>query len=171
MPEFYDFLRALRTYLVMRLAKRLARLTQSRPPDFVIGGRERPYLLRWWLLPRNPILNVYLHVFKRSDDDRALHDHPWASCSVLLFGEYTEHTIAAGGIHRREVLRAGQVRVRWSGRLAHRVELHNGSCMTLFITGPRYRQWGFHCPDRGWVHWRDFVGNDDIGAVGRGCDQ
>lgn len=87
-----------------RLANWLIERATRRPPDFVIGGAERPYLLRWWLIPRNPVFNVYLHQFMRSDDDRALHDHPWANCSVLLRGAYTEHTIAAGGIEHRQVL-------------------------------------------------------------------
>ena len=77
------------------------RIMQSCPPDQVIGGRQRPYLLRWFLIPQNRFLNVYLHRFLRSDDDRALHDHPWWNVSLLLEGAYTEHTIRAGGVHRR----------------------------------------------------------------------
>jgi hypothetical protein len=144
--------------------------TQRRAPDFVIGGADRPYLRRWFLLPRNPIFNVYLHQFLRSDDDRALHDHPWASCSILLRGLYLEHTIDAGGINRRKVLIAGDVRIRWSGRLAHRIELIDGPCWSLFLTGPRYREWGFHCPEQGWIGWKRFTATDDAGAIGKGCD-
>lgn len=147
----------------------IARITR-RAPDFVIGGAERPYLRRWFVIPRNAVFNVYLHQFLRSDDDRALHDHPWANCSVLLRGSYIEHTIAAGGIHQRRFLVAGEVRMRWSGRFAHRVELFDGPCWTLFITGPRYREWGFHCPDQGWIPWHRFTADNDSGAVGRGCD-
>jgi len=55
-----------------------------RPPDFVIGPPDDPYMRRWWLLPRNRVLNVYLHHVRHDDDDRALHDHPWASLSILL---------------------------------------------------------------------------------------
>ena len=149
--------------------KIISRITR-RPPDFVIGGSERPYMLRWFVLPRNKAFNIYLHQFRRSDDDRALHDHPWANCSILLRGTYTEHTIAAGGINRRQVLNAGSVRMRWTGRIAHRVELHDGPCWSLFITGPRYRSWGFHCPEQGWVHWERFTAPDDKGAIGAGCD-
>jgi hypothetical protein len=57
----------------MRWFKKIA---GSRPPDFVIGG-DSPYMLRWWIIPRNKFFNIYLHRFLRSDDDRALHDHPW----------------------------------------------------------------------------------------------
>lgn len=148
----------------------IARIT-CRPPDFVIGGQARPYLRRWWVIPRNKVFNICLHQFLRSDDDRALHDHPWANCSVLLRGCYVEHTIAAGGVHHRRLLIAGRLRLRLSGKHAHRVELLGAPCWTLFITGPAYREWGFHCPDQGWVHWKRFTADEDAGAVGRGCDQ
>lgn len=145
--------------------------TEPITADVVIGGHDNPYLLRWYLIPRNPILNIYLHKFMRSDDDRALHDHPWANMSILLRGEYIEHEILAGGIEKRTHFKAGSWRIRWSGKLAHRLELVNGPCWTIFITGPRYRQWGFHCPLVGWVHWKKFTAADDHGAIGKGCDQ
>ena len=59
-------------------------------PHFIIGGRHRPYLLRWYLIPRNRFFNLYLHKFLRDDDDRALHDHPWWFASLILRGGYTE---------------------------------------------------------------------------------
>jgi hypothetical protein len=43
-------------------------------------------------------------------------------------------------------------------------------CWTIFITGPRVRQWGFYCMERGWIHWKRFTAADDPGAVGAGCD-
>lgn len=154
----------------MQLRERIIDWAAARAPDFVIGGQEDPYLLRWWLLPRNPVFNVYVHLFLRSDDDRATHDHPWANCSILLQGEYTEHTIAAGGVHHRQVLKAGDWKFRMSGRMAHRIELHAGSCWTLFITGPAYRTWGFHCTNR-WVPWNEFVDARDAGSIGKGCGE
>lgn len=170
--------------LIARVTKRL--------PDFVIGGHAAPYLLRWWLIPRNRCFNVYLHRFLRDDDDRALHDHPWPWCSVLLRGHYIEHTIAAGGIHRRKGRDAPGIRFA-SARRAHRVELRpvwyceddmdaafdvwraaptaKAPAWTLFITGPVVREWGFHCPQRGWVHWKEFTAAEDPGAIGRGCGE
>lgn len=155
----------------MTAAERLIARVTRREPDFVIGGADDPYIRRWWVIPRNKVFNVYLHQFLRSDDDRALHDHPWSNLSILLRGRYVEHTIAARGIERRQELAAPAWRLRWTGRIAHRIELADGPCWTLFITGPRYREWGFHCPGAGWIHWKLFTAPDDIGAVGRGCDQ
>ncbi|HOU64470.1 MAG TPA: hypothetical protein PK861_00360 [Thermomonas sp.] len=161
----------------------IARITR-RPPDFVIGGQERPYLRRWFVIPRNRFFNVYLHQFLRSDDDRALHDHPWLfNASWLLRGAYREHTIKAGGLSVRTLRQAGAFKFRW-GAAPHRVELLTVAdyvttqpenltplrCWTIFITGPRVRQWGFYCMERGWIHWERFTAPNDKGAVGPGCE-
>lgn len=145
--------------------------TTRRPPDIVIGDPAAPYLRRWWLVPRNPWANVYLHQFLSDDDDRALHDHPWPWVSIILRGEYLEHTIAAGGIHRVRRYGPGTVRAHGPG-YAHRLALPPGQSevWTLFLTGPRVRHWGFHCPHAGWVHWRDFTDASGLRA-GRGCGE
>lgn len=139
-----------------------------RKPDFIIGKPDDHYLRRWFVIPRNVVFNIYLHQFLRSDDDRALHDHPWVNASFLLQGEYVEHTIPAGGINVRKLYRAGDLKLR-AARAAHRVELVSGPCWSLFITGPRMRQWGFHCP-RGWKHWQAFTKPGNYGEIGPGCD-
>lgn len=157
-------------YFVLRLARWAERYKARRAPDVVIGEPASPYLLRWWVIPRNPVFNVYLHEIRRSDDDRALHDHPWLNASILLSGCYAEHTIDAGGIERRAFRVAGAVKLR-GARAAHRLEIMQGvPAMSLFITGPRLRQWGFHCPQAGWRHWRDFTGPGGK-TVGRGCGE
>lgn len=60
-------------------------------PHQVIGDGDTPYLRRWYIIPRNPFANLYLHHFLCSDDDRALHDHPWWFASLVLKGGYWEH--------------------------------------------------------------------------------
>lgn len=164
----------------MTLADRLILRVARRRPDFVIGGAERPYLRRWWVIPRNRIFNVYLHEFLRSDDDRALHSHPWHfNLSILLRGGYLEHT-PSGAIRRR----AGDWKFRW-GAAWHRVELlrtwsgfsraeraivgDEEPCWTLFVTGPNVRQWGFDCGGR-FVHWKEFTEPGDKGSIGQGCE-
>lgn len=143
------------------------RIMASRPPDFVVGTPEEPYLRRWWLIPRNPVFNVYLHHFLHDDEDRALHDHMYVNLSVLLRGAYREHTRA--GVRQRTAGTLSGVKMRLP-RTAHRIALINRApCVTLFITGPRVRNWGFHCP-QGWRRWQDFVAADRPGEVGRGCD-
>ena len=143
------------------------RLAESRQPDFIIGGAETPYVLRWWVIPRNKFFNIYLHKFLRSDDDRALHDHPWVNLSILLEGSYIEHSILQGGVERAVHRYAGEFKFR-SPKSAHRIEIDK-PCWTLFITGPVVRTWGFHCP-KGWRPWQQFVDKRDSGSIGRGCD-
>lgn len=133
----------------------------SRPPDFVIGER---YIRRWWILPRNAFCNVYLHEMLASDEDRALHDHPWPNTSVILLGSYIEHT-PEGAFERV----AGDVVSRPAEAL-HRLELVGERAISLFATGPKLREWGFEC-GHGWVHWKDFIDSDDPGQVGRGCGE
>lgn len=157
---------------LLRRLKRWAADAMLRSPDFVIGGLDDPYLIRWWAIPRNRFFNIYLHEIRRSDDDRALHDHPWPNCSILLSGGYVEHSIAAGGIHRQALRAAGSVTVR-GPRRAHRLEVVPclGTAVSLFVTGPVIRHWGFHCPRAGWRHWKDFTGGPNGETVGRGCGE
>jgi hypothetical protein len=152
--------------MIKRFGDWLIEHMTRRAPDFVIGSNDDPYLLRWWVIPRNPAFNIYLHYFMRSDDDRALHDHPWSNVSILLRGVYLEHTKAADA----DLRTAGDIVIRRSGRMAHRIELIDGPCWTLFLTGPRYRHWGFLCPN-GWIHWKKFTAAGNRGEIGRGCDQ
>jgi hypothetical protein len=149
------------TRWVFRIAFRTA---AARCADVAIGGWSNPYMLRWYVIPRNRWLNVYLHYFLRSDDDRALHDHPWWSVSWLLEGVLIEHRILDGGIHARQRYEAGKMKLR-SARYAHRIEVLPGCfAWTLFITGPVIRKWGFHCPG-GWRAWSEMGERDGSGAA------
>ena len=160
----------MKKHLFKWLLKRAEGVMSRRAPDYIVGGKNNPYLYRWWIIPRNPIFNIYLHYFLRSDDPRALHDHPWFNISLLLNAEYLEHRPG----HRFPIVRRrGSIIVR-RPTAAHRIQLFkaNGKerpVTTLFITGPRVREWGFLCP-RGWRRWQDFVAKDDPGAIGPGCD-
>lgn len=148
------------------MAEWASSIMRSREPDFVIGPVDNPYLRRWWITPRNDFgPNVYLHEILRSDDDRALHDHPWANTSMLLDGGYIEHT--PEGVFER---RAPWVGSREAESL-HRLEVEDGGrAVTLFITGPKVRDWGFDCPN-GWVPWQVFTASDNPGEIGRGCGE
>lgn len=147
----------------------------SREADFFIGGKEDPYLIRWWVIPRNKWFNIYLHKIVKSDRDEALHDHPWINCSILLLGSYEEVTILPGGVEHVAELSAGEIRFR-RPTAAHRLVVDESpgckAVWTFFITGPVWRHWGFHCT-KGWRHWKDFVGFRDAhsNVVGRGCGE
>jgi hypothetical protein len=149
-------------------------------PHFVIGNPAQPYLLRWFLVPRNRFFNVYLHCILRDDDDRALHDHPWFNISIILRGSYREvmpdkKSISTPHMRIAEMPQVSKERgigsiVFRRATAAHRLEVARGPVWTLFITGPRIREWGFHC-SWGWRHYKDFVSPHNRGEVGRGCEQ
>ena len=161
------------------LIRRLTPLSE-REPDEVIGPGTRSrkanghvdvpkaFLIRWFVIPKNRWVNVYLHKFIRDDEDRALHDHPFLfSISCLVLGSYYEVTMNAGGVRKRTMYSAGSVRLIGPWK-AHRIELTTSvverslgggqvlwnrpkriPCWSLFITGPKVRTWGFHCLN-GW---------------------
>ena len=133
-----------------------------RPPDFIIGKPGSPYMRRWYVIPRNRWFNIYLHNIVRSDDNRALHDHPWWNLSILLKGSYRE--VTPDGTFVRG---AGSMVFR-RATAAHRLEV-DGPTWSLFITGRKVREWGFYCP-HGWKIWTSFVDMTNTGSVGPGCD-
>ena len=140
-------------------------------PKQIIGDN---YLTRWYLVPKNRFFNVYLHKFAADDDDRALHDHPWWSVSFLLKGTISELAYSETDLYLPFEKRFPKKNnARWllpffrSAEYSHRVILHSETAWTLFVTGPKSREWGFHCP-KGWVHWEDFT--DASGnRAGKGC--
>jgi hypothetical protein len=140
-----------------------ARAKMQQSPDFIIG--DPAYLRRWWIVPRNEWQNTYLHHGLRDDDDRALHDHPWDNVSLLLIGRYRE--ITPDGVFIRE---PGSL-VHRKATDSHRLELVDGEpWVSLFFTGPKVRDWGFHCP-KGWVPWQEFTAGEHGELVGKGCGE
>jgi len=165
--------------MLKRIKAWLLSVPTKRAPDFVVGDPNDPYLERWWLIPRNPLFNLYLHRISKDDDDRALHDHPWPSMTLMLQGHYNE--ISFRYPEQWPEVCSLENRIRSPGDLifrraktAHRLEVLDISSrphtpvITLFITGPVVRKWGFYCP-QGWRYYRDFVAKDNPGEIGRGC--
>ena len=151
------------------LAVRL--LVTARPADLVIAPEGAPYLYRWFLQPRNSIAggNLYLHIQVASDPERPLHDHPWDNVSHILSGGYDEilaEVQANGELGEAETISRypGDIIAR-SARTAHRLLLppETRYTMTMFMTGPKTREWGFWYPD-GWVHNAEVVRMREDGA-------
>jgi hypothetical protein len=128
-------------------------------------------MIRWFIIPRNPWFNVYLHKFCRDDDDRAMHDHPWWFISIMLRGGYIEHRSGLPTAIRK----APSIAFR-RATAQHRIELFRDDdgkaapCWTLVITGRKKRTWGFWCP-KGFVPWHEFVDHSNEGNVGKGCGE
>lgn len=140
-------------------------------PSESIGPKQNPYMLRWHLVRVDWLPRVYLHKFLRSDDDRALHDHPWWAVSIILRGGYVDVT-ETHGFKMMVKCRTSIFDVRspfWKccvtyqpATYQHRVALPRSKdgtetpCWTLFITGLHVRQWGFWC--------RDYHGGRRVGS-------
>ena len=123
-----------------------------------------PYLIRYYLFSSRWLKNiipgwsyrVVLHNTKRSDPD-GLHDHPWPWKSLLLHGGYWEET--PDGRFWRSPEDGWRSRV---GEDFHRLVLDendDGETWSLFVMGPRYKEWGFLSKDGQWVQWQEYIDN------------
>jgi hypothetical protein len=129
----------------------------------------KPYLRRWWVLPRSEKRwNIYLHNVVGDDEDRAMHDHPAWNISIVLKGGYWELTPEHPtiGVWRKR----GSIVFRRAEQL-HRLQLGTDGkpCWTLWISGVKSRKWGFMCPGGRWVDWKTFTGFRDSGAAYSGA--
>lgn len=57
----------------------------------IMNCERKAYLWRWYLI-RSKAFAVFLHNFVRSDEDRALHDHPWRFIVIPIWRGYWEHS-------------------------------------------------------------------------------
>lgn len=159
-----------------------------RPRVIYDGSGKSPYLSRYYLHGRptmpdgsepfnafgDPLpdavwdktFGIYLHRFHRGDEDRELHNHPFAwSFSVILVGGYLEERRVFDefarpermwNVEKREV-RPGQINFIGKNDF-HRVDLIDGECWTLFVAGPKIGTWGFweRETDKAFP-WREFI--------------
>lgn len=155
-------------------------ITDRLSPPRVIFDRSgvTPYLSRWYLTARpkmpdgsEPFANgqvrpgiewpegvgVYLHRFHQSDDDSALHNHPWRwAISLVLAGGYEEERRWGSQVFRR-IVKPFTINVIRDSDF-HRVDLCEHDAWSLFIAGPKISSWGFW--DRytnEFVEWREFI--------------
>lgn len=121
--------------------------------------------LRVW---NTPWCSLYVHQIFERDMDRDPHDHPWTFWSLVLRGDYTE-MVWPFVAHRGEGNRPHQEQRnhrRWSlHRMpqthAHKISSVGLATVTLILTGPRKRQWGFW-PSKGFVPWNEYLEETDV---------
>ncbi len=144
------------------LRERIILWAMSREPDECIGdGKGNTYMRRHHVVRLYGWLNIYVHQFLCSDDERGKHDHPWWSWSWMLsgwmhelFGENESRLIVEGDFIFRDANHKHRLLVAPKA---------SGHIWTLFITGPKTKEWGFYLAD-GWTHWKqihkDRLAND-----------
>lgn len=142
--------------LMLSALQLLAARVMESPPNEVISRNGRPYLERWYVArQRNEALdNVYIHRFVASDLGEDLHDHPWSSHGIVLRGWYVEEWIDDDGANRVGSRQVGHVIARRADT-SHAIIACEPGTVTLFMTGPKIRDWGFITPD-GWVHHQQY---------------
>lgn len=129
---------------------------------------ERYRVLGWMPGSRWRGPSVYLHRFRLTDQDLALHNHPWPwAVSLVLAGGYTEQRL--GSLHglpacKWRRLKPGRLNVLGPDDYHRVADLHGAETWTLFCVWPRTRSWGFWLPIRGHVPWRERLAERGIDA-------
>lgn len=170
--------------LLSNLANRLIDRSK-RTPYFHLEG----YMERFWLVPypdrklsdgcgpvvfnERPIARLLqrfgiaarIHHILRSDNDRAVHDHPWHYLTIILRGGYFEETrrYDESGLYvgtQRKWYGPGSILFR-SAKSQHRLVIPDGrTCWTLFITGNKQQHWGFYPIAETKIYWRDYLNSE-----------
>lgn len=118
---------------------------------------DQPYLERYYLFLKDRQkfpFNVFLHKFLKGDPDD-LHDHPWPYFTLILRGGYWEWVPVFNTLGEKiNEIRIWRAPGHWrvcSAKSYHRIELEPGvTAWTLFMPGPKQRDWGFLVRNR-WV--------------------
>lgn len=147
-------------------------------PHDVIGPPDCPLIHRWTLLGRRHQswpAKLMLHYFPANADDRDVHDHPWPFLTFVLWGSYDDmkpcdqckgtgqrhHPITwlcencdGSGVLLNEHMKAGMLRYRPATH-RHRTKVGPKGCLTLVLSGPTCRRWGFWRAGT-WWWWSDY---------------
>lgn len=135
------------------------------------AARNGDILFTRFTVIATPWFAVRFHRFHRSDS-ACMHDHPWPFISFILWNGYYEDTPPPGeqdpryaqskfygpgsilrrpaNFRHRVVLREEHWEIR--GRVTRQAHHKIYKPITLVITGPREREWGFWTLD-GWMPW------------------
>lgn len=118
--------------------------------------------LRVW---NAPWCSLYVHQIFEKDNDRDPHDHPWNFWSLVLRGGYSEVVrpyVAERGRRRARVLHHKRRSLhRMPVHAAHKINAILPGTITLILTGPRKRQWGFWTPE-GFVPANRYLEETDV---------
>ena len=114
---------------------------------------KEPYLVRYYYLNYRPFARITIHNILLSDRD-GLHDHPWDFQTYILSGGYWETTP-----HGKFWRGPGYHGISKSTDF-HRLELdpnNKQQTWTLFMMGPRKKEWGFLDVNNNWIYWEEYL--------------
>lgn len=129
-------------------------------------------LLTRYHLFDNRFFGVYLHRLNQSDEERAMHDHPWSFISIILTRGYTELTPGVVfdnpltgltdeiGASEDKTFYPQFSLLRRKAEHIHRLEME-GPTWSLVFRGPERRTWGFWplnpvSMSRTWMHHAEY---------------
>ncbi len=92
-PEIFHFGDAPATPNQIDRESFMVRLLNRLLPHKNIVNCDKDIYLRRWYLFRSKRLGIFIHKFERSDEDRALHDHPWPFIVIPIWRGYIEHSM------------------------------------------------------------------------------
>lgn len=139
-------------FVLDSLAAPLLRHARDVAPSQELHNGVDVYLRRWYLERSPEKGNVYLHQTLRSDSDEEHHDHPWENLSIWLQGTGMEQETDAEG--RIVVVERPPGTVVYRPATSTHRMLIGEPTWTLFLTGPKIREWGF-VHEAGWMHNQD----------------
>lgn len=183
------------------LADALIRRAKRTPYFHLYDADGSTYMERYWLVPyvdkedkpgchnalwyRQPItwlvqrfgLAIRLHLIRRADNDRVMHDHPWDFWSTVLRGWYIEARPFDNGrpcftldcddeLDERTLRAQGSVAFRRATDRHRIVEVAPGGVWTLFVTSRPRHWWGFYTPI-GKVYYQDYESRHNLEPVDR----
>jgi len=106
-----------------------------------LGKKECPYARRFVLLVFD--FGLRLHIWKRSDDKRYFHNHPWGFITIVLWGRYTDVSKnPETGKTTIDKLSFLSIRYRPASHL-HYVDVPESGAVTLVLSGRPLTNWGF----------------------------
>jgi len=129
----------------------------------IILDREskEPYLIRYYYQNFRPYCRIVLHRILRSDVE-GLHDHPWPANTFILSGGYWESLQKKRSSNEvNKVWRPAGHHGQFGANYYHRLELDHvkagGDTWTLFMMGPKEKDWGFLDKDGKWVQHEEYI--------------
>lgn len=147
---------------------KIAEMLEAKGRKRIILDRQssEPYLIRYYYKNYRPLGRIVIHNILRSDID-GLHDHPWDAQTYILAGGYWENSIKDADTNSDGTLNI-KVKKDWrapghfgsfSSDHFHKLELDQKkageSTWTLFMMGPKTKEWGFLGKQGSGLQWVD----------------